>query len=101
MPCKHSWKYIKEEYDECRKCGKKKMFNKAEATQSQAGLPVDSPVSGSIAWISVKNRLPEQNQYVLVHRPSRNKTVAMQTIHWWHGDEDDYTHWAELEIPKQ
>lgn len=57
----------------------------------------------SIAWISVKEKLPQKDQPVVVYRPSNQPqpAISFHVLRWWFGDENDYTHWAPLEAPKQ
>ena len=49
-------------------------------------------------WISVEDRLPDENQHVLAYRKCRNPQVAIQAIVWF-CDEDMFTHWMPLPDP--
>lgn len=58
-----------------------------------------------MSWISVKDRLPEKNQEVLVYRESDG--IIISYLSWmldndpiWSDEVSDYTHWMPLpEVP--
>jgi len=47
-------------------------------------------------WISVKDKLPEIQQRVLVFRKLFNNKNDLQLIEWWEDDESTYTHWMPI-----
>ena len=52
-------------------------------------------------WIDVKDRLPYENDHVLVHRNTKNPYLKIQIICWNHCDVNDFkvTHWMPLPTP--
>ena len=52
-----------------------------------------------IQWYSFEERMPGDKQPVLMYRPKANPILAYQATRYWKGDEDEYTHWAELIRP--
>lgn len=55
------------------------------------------------AWISVKDRLPEQDEYVLTYLDCSTKSIRVNwysthRLQWNEGD-DGITHWMPLPLP--
>jgi len=59
-----------------------------------------SSLACSTAWISVEDKLPQHNQFVLAYKRSGQPVTSFHALRWWHGDELEYTHWFKLEPPK-
>lgn len=55
---------------------------------------------GSIRWVPMLGRFPDVGQVVLVYRPKGNPQVMFQTVCFMLGDEESFTHWAELTAPE-
>lgn len=68
-----------------------------------------------VKWISVKDKLPTQEEWVLAFTKERNIITAMYEREWWFkckfvksgrvmeriGDYDEVTHWALLPEPPE
>ena len=52
-------------------------------------------------WISVKDRLPEEEKLAIVYRPHYKQKIYIQA--WWRGDQYDQsiTHWMPLPEPPE
>lgn len=56
-------------------------------------------------WISVKERLPDNDQYVITFIPFSVKYIRvnwyMKNKNRWHEGDDGITHWMELPSPPE
>ena len=58
-------------------------------------------------WISVKDRLPEPGEYILVYCPTRKYAPVWLGWYWedffylFEQDDDDVTHWMPMPKPPQ
>ena len=112
-----TYAYTSNRYNFCEKCGagqqefKEKDLPTSSLSDELAcsmrdnfAMSADdsqSTATCSIAWISVKDKLPKRHQVVLVYRPRVRKKLACQVVEWWDNDESEFTHWAHLNSPKQ